>query len=89
MSEIIAQIRPILAQHARLSVHVDTLDDDSDLYVAGLTSLATVSVMLALEDHFNVEFKESMLSRKTFASLESIAEAVEELTQQSTNPLAV
>ena len=88
MPENIARIRTILTQHARLSVNVDTLDDDSDLYGAGLTSLATVSVMLALEDHFNVEFRETMLSRRTFASLDSIAEAVAELVQSS-DPLAV
>jgi acyl carrier protein len=72
-------IREILARHGRLSVDVRSLEDDSDLYYAGLTSLATVNVMLALEDHFDIEFPESMLSRKTFVSLEAIAEAVAEL----------
>lgn len=75
----IAKIRTILGQHGRLSVDVNGLADDSDLYNAGLTSLATVGVMLALEDHFNIEFPEPMLKRKTFESLESIAEAVAEL----------
>lgn len=72
-------IREILAQHGRLSVDVRTLPPDGSLHDAGLTSLATVSVMLALEDQFNVEFPETMLSRKTFESLESIAEAVAKL----------
>jgi acyl carrier protein len=74
-----AAIREILAQHGRLSVDVATLADDSDLYGAGLTSLATVNVMLALENHFDVEFPDALLSRKTFASIESIAEAVARL----------
>ena len=39
MSEEI--IRNILLQHGRLSAEVDELDGDSDLYNAGLTSLAT------------------------------------------------
>lgn len=72
-------IRGILAQHGRLSQDARLLQPDSNLHDAGLTSLATVSVMLALEDHFNVEFAESMLSRKTFESLESIAEAIGKL----------
>ena len=72
-------IRDILAQHGRLSADAQTLEPDANLHNAGLTSLATVSVMLALEDQFNVEFPESMLSRKTFESLESIAEAVAKL----------
>jgi acyl carrier protein len=75
----LAAVRKIVGQHGRLSVSIDTLKDDSDLYDAGLTSLATVNVMLALENHFDIEFPDSMLSRKTFASLENIAEAVAEL----------
>ncbi|MBI1423654.1 MAG: acyl carrier protein [Gammaproteobacteria bacterium] len=72
-------IREILAQHGRLPVGVDSLTDESDLYNAGLTSLATVGLMLALEDAFEIEFPETMLSRKTFESIQSISEAVDEL----------
>jgi acyl carrier protein len=75
----LAAIRQILAKHGRLSVDAGGLPDHGDLYAAGLTSLATVNVMLALENHFDIEFPDSMLSRKTFASIESIAEAVAEL----------
>ena len=74
-----AKIREILAQHGRLAVKVQELDEDADLYLAGLTSLATVGVMLALEDHFQIEFPDSILGRKTFSSLASIAEAISEL----------
>lgn len=75
------KVREILAQHGRLAVAIDQLKNDSDLYTAGLTSLATVGLMLALEDNFNVEFPDSMLSRKTFGSIESILEAVQQLTK--------
>lgn len=74
-------VRAILAQHGRLSVSIDQLTNNSDLYGAGLTSLATVGLMLALEDHFNVEFPDNLLSRKTFGSIESILEAVHQLTK--------
>ena len=77
----LATIREIIAQHGRLSIDVGSLKEKSDLYNAGLTSLATVGVMLALEDRFNIEFPESMLRRKTFESLESIADAVAELVR--------
>ncbi len=75
----IEQIREIVQKHARLSVDTAQLGQTSDLYAAGLTSLTTVHLMLALEDHFEVEFPDKMLSRKTFESLQSISEAVEEL----------
>ena len=73
------QIRPLLAEHARLRTDVGQLSDDSDLYEAGLTSLSTVNLMLALEEHFDVEFSDRMLGRKTFSSIRSLADAIEEL----------
>ena len=75
----LAVIREIIIQHGRLSLDARNLAPDADLHNAGLTSLATVSVMLALEDQFNIEFPDAMLKRKTFESLESIAEAVADL----------
>ena len=82
------QIRTILAEHARLPVSVDQLADDSDLYQAGLTSLSTVNLMLALEEHFDIEFLDHMLGRKTFGSIRALAEAIAELRgASSTQPL--
>ena len=73
------QIKELLAQHARLLVDVNQLDEDSDLYQAGLTSLSTVNLMLALEEHFDVEFLDRMLGRKTFGSIRALNEAIAEL----------
>jgi acyl carrier protein len=73
------KIRAILTQHARLGTDVSTLSDASDLYEAGLTSLTTVNVMLAIEDQFDIEFPDHMLGRKTFGSIQALCEAVEEL----------
>jgi acyl carrier protein len=77
----VEKIREILSQHGRLSQPIDQIANDGDLYKAGLTSLATVGLMLALEDCFEVEFPDSLLSRKTFGSIESILDAVEQLTK--------
>jgi acyl carrier protein len=75
------QIREILASHGRLSVEVAELKNDSDLYDAGLTSLITVNLLLAIEDHFDVEFPDELLSRRTFQSIDALAEAVEDLVE--------
>lgn len=72
-------IREVLGSHGRLSVDVDALGDREDLYEAGLTSHASVNVMLALEDAFDIEFPERMLRKGTFASVEAIRRAVDEL----------
>ncbi len=76
-ASLVPEIREILTQHGRMSV--EPLSEADDLYNAGLTSLATVAVMLALEDKYNVEFPDSMIGRRTFKSIESIADAIKQL----------
>ena len=76
---MIEQIRGIVAKHGGLGVDVATLDDKSDLYEAGMTSFASVDQMLGLEEAFDIEFPDALLTRKTFASVNSIAEAVTKL----------
>lgn len=73
------RIRAILKEHARLSTSVDEIAADADLYAAGLTSHATVNLMLGLENEFDVEFPERMLRRHVFESIASIEAAVGEL----------
>lgn len=79
----VQKVREILEKNGRLSTPVTGLANDSDLYNAGLTSLATVGLMLALEDEFNIEIPDSMLGRKTFSSIQSIVDVVEQLTQKA------
>jgi acyl carrier protein len=73
------RIRRVLEEHGRLSVDLATLADDADLYQAGMTSHASVNVMIALEDTFDVEFLDSMLKRSVFESVDSIAHALTEV----------
>ena len=72
-------IRETLREHGRLAVDVMALTDQADLYDAGLTSHASVNLMLALEEHFDVEFPERMLRRGAFASIAAIRSGLEEL----------
>jgi acyl carrier protein len=73
------KIRKAIADHARLPVDVSALSDDADLYQAGMTSHASVNVMLALEDAFDVEFPDRMLKREVFESVAAIRAALTEL----------
>lgn len=73
------EIRQVIRAHVRLPVDVDQLDDGADLYQAGMTSHASVGLMLALEDAFDVEFPDSMLTRGVFQSVASIAAALGQL----------
>ena len=77
-----AEIREIVKAHARLSGDVAGLSDSADLYQAGLTSHASVNLMLALEGKFDLEFPDRMLRKRVFESIDSIADAIKELQSE-------
>jgi acyl carrier protein len=77
------EIRQIIKDHGRLPTDAALLADDDDLYQAGMTSHASVNVMLALEDHFDIEFPDHMLKRSVFESIGAIATALLELHAQA------
>lgn len=68
----IARTRGRVAQAASLPL-------DANLGDHGLTSHSAVSLMLELEDAFDVEFPDSMMTPQVFASLGSLAEAIQTL----------
>jgi acyl carrier protein len=74
-----AAVREIVREHGRLAVDVDALGDDASLYEAGMTSHASVNVMLALEDAFDVEFPDEMLKRSVFETVANISGALRAL----------
>lgn len=77
---MVEKIRDTLRQHARLNQDVAAISEDADLYACGLTSHATVNLMLGLEDAFQVEFPERMLRRRTFETIANIRDSIAELT---------
>lgn len=77
--ETLTAIREVLVNHARLPVDVDSLGFDDDLFQAGMSSHASVNVMLALEDRFDIEFPDAMLKRSAFESMSAIAAGVNQL----------
>jgi len=79
MTDMDDAIRQVLLSQGRLPIDISALGAESDLYQAGLTSHASVNVMLALEDAFDVEFPDAMLRKTTFESIASIREALTEL----------
>lgn len=76
---MIERVRSLVADHGGLAVDVADLAADADLYRAGMSSFASVQLMLALEEAFDIEFPESMLSPRTFSSLTAIQSAVSQL----------
>ncbi|QFY61719.1 acyl carrier protein [Rhizobium grahamii] len=70
-------IRELLVKFGKLPVAVDQVADEADLYAAGLTSFASVQLMLGIEEAFDIEFPDNLLNRKSFASISAIAKTIE------------
>jgi acyl carrier protein len=74
-------IRQILAQSGRLAVPVESLEDEADLFAAGLDSLAIVNVLMSIEERFDIELPDEMLSRRSFSSIATLRRVVADLTE--------
>lgn len=72
------QIRDILVKYASLPAAVD-LDQNADLFSAGMSSHGSVQLMLALEDTFDIEFPDNLLNRKSFSTIAMIEQVVAQL----------
>jgi acyl carrier protein len=83
MGDLRSEVRSVLRDHARLPNGIDALADTADLFQAGMSSHASVNVMLALEDTFDIEFPDNMLKRGMFDSVNQIALAVAGLQEQA------
>ncbi|UJW74967.1 acyl carrier protein [Rhizobium sp. SL42] len=74
-------IRTLLAKLGGLPVAVDTITDSADLYAVGLSSFASVQLMLGLEETFDMEFPDHLLNRKSFASISAIETTVQSILE--------
>ena len=70
------EIRTILARHGNLARTLDRLSDDDCLFDNGLDSFGAVQVMMDLEEHFELEFPEHLLSREIFSTVRNIRDFV-------------
>lgn len=79
MNDIEARVRAVLSQQAGLEGPVEEIASTDNLYTKGMTSHASVNVMLQLEDEFDMEFPERLLTKQTFSTIHAISETVAEL----------
>jgi acyl carrier protein len=80
----VAEVRRVLSEQGRLAVPAEDLSLDDSLYDAGMTSHASVNVMLALEDAFDTEFPDRLLTRNVFENIRSISTAITEMLEEAT-----
>ncbi len=79
MTEVYSRVKAVLATQAELNQDAVNLDLDDDLFAAGMSSRATVGVMLGLESEFDLEFPDAMLRRDVFESVRAIGNAITSL----------
>jgi len=68
-----AELRRVISETACLDVPIETLSDTDDLYAAGLSSLGTVRVMLAVEDALGIDMPGELITFELFRSIDSLA----------------
>ena len=73
------RVRGVIQEHGHLPVDLTQIDDTTDLFQAGMTSHASVNLMLGLEAEFDIEFPDAMLKRSVFQSVAAIQAAIERL----------
>ena len=76
-------IRELLAGVLHPRLQSNALAATDDLYAAGLSSLATVDLMLAIEDRFGIEFTNAWLNRRTFSSIAALSNAVRHMQESA------
>lgn len=78
-------LRTLVAAHAKLKIDIADLNDDTNLYDAGLTSLNTVNLMLAIEDQFDLVFDDESLNRGTFQSIDALSKVLAMIVEANFN----
>ena len=78
---VISSVRKIVLGLEDLAA-AGVISDTTSLYDAGLSSFGTVSLMLALENEFDIQFPDALLTRETFETITSVAGVVEVLQRQ-------
>lgn len=71
------EIRSIVIGEAQLPIDAQEISDTMDLDDVGITSLARMNVILALEDRFQITFPDEMMTRKNFSSISAMSKAVD------------
>jgi acyl carrier protein len=76
MSGRIETLRDLIARHGKMPTDVRGPGINRSLYDAGLTSHASVNVLLAIEDEYDFEFPERLAKRATFESIGNLSAAL-------------
>ena len=83
MTDVLEETRRILGDTLQLGTRADSFDASTPLLgsIAELDSMAVVSVITALEDHYGFAVDDDEISAETFETLGSLAAFTEQKLQ--------
>ena len=82
-SNIENRVKQVIINYAELSDQAESLKVDDDLFALGMSSRASVGVMLGLESEFDIEFPDSMLRKDVFMTIRAISAAIESISNDN------
>jgi acyl carrier protein len=74
--ELLKTIREALDSYGHLTVEARRVRDKDDLFSLGLTCLAGVDVLLAIETALGIMLPASAMARNSVASIQAIADCI-------------
>lgn len=76
----LTDVKNILAQTLQLGARADTLNENSPLLgaIPEIDSMAVVTILTSLEDHFGFTVEDDEINADTFATLGTLAAFVEQ-----------
>ncbi len=80
---VLAGVQEVVDQYAGIPAGGAAIGPETDLYAAGMTSFASVEVMLGLEERFGITFPQNLIQRETFLTMSAMATAVTKIRDQS------
>lgn len=78
LTESLADIESVVRPHLKFLEADAALGPDENLGEAGLDSMASIELLLDLEEKFDVTIQDDLLTENSFASLSEIAKLIEE-----------
>jgi len=76
-TDTLKRLQAIVRPHLRFLPPGAPLSADASLGEAGLDSMASIDLLLQLEDEFGIEIPDEALDENTFASLDRLRELVD------------
>lgn len=80
--DTVTRIKKIIVEFAEVQCDMATLGTDDNLFNIGMSSRASVNLMIGLESEFDIEFPDDMLRKEVFESVRAIASTIDLLTEK-------